>query len=166
MSSVRHLEPSSSLVWSSKPCLHFGIQSHFPIWHSIPSSFSLGIQNRCAYSFRHLESSFFLLFGIQKFFFLNLYYSEAQLLAFIFTGIAHFAFTILHSSSFSSPRYLVLISCSSCSSRLPLPLHMTQSFEFTTYISVMLLGLHLPFSCSSHRAVPFGRIFFLYSKVV
>ena len=87
------------------------------------------------------------------------YHSESQLIAFIFTGIAHLAFTILHSSSFSSPHYLALIACSSCSFGPPLPLHMTQSFEFMTHISVMLLGtLHLAFSCSSHKAIPFGHI--------
>ena len=59
----------------------------------------------------------------------------------------------------SSPRYLVLIAYSSCSSKLPLPLHMTWSIEFTAHISVMLLGTsYLAFSCSSHRAVLFGRI--------
>ena len=180
MSSVWHLKPSSSLVWRSEPCLHFGIQSHCPVWHSVPpSSFSFGVQSRCACSFRHLKSPFFFNFDVQSCYaysfrhfesppFLFLAFRvifpqpnhlESQLLTFIFTGITHLAFMILHSFSFSLPRYLVLIACSSCSSRLPFPLHMTQSFEFMSHISVMLLGtLPLTFSCSSHRATPFVHI--------
>ena len=45
-----------------------------------------------------------------------------------------------HLESFSSPCYLVFIACSSCFSRLTLPLHMTQSFETTTRILVMFVG--------------------------
>ena len=41
---------------------------------------------------------------------------------------------------FSSPRHFVLITYSSCSFRLFIPLHMIWSIEFTTHISVMLLG--------------------------
>ena len=143
----------------SESCLHFDIQSHCPTWHSMPpSSFSFGIQSCRAYSFRHLESPSFL-FLVFRVIFPQPCHSQSWLLAFMFTGIAHLAFTILCSSSFSSPRYLVLIVCSSRSSRLLLPLHMTQSIEFTTHISITLLGtLHLAFSCSSHRAIPFGRI--------
>ena len=41
----------------------------------------------------------------------------------------------------------------------PFPLHMTWSIEFMTHISITLLStLHLVFSCSSHRAILFGRI--------
>ena len=63
------------------------------------------------------------------------------------------------SKSFSSPGYLMLIACSSCSSRLTLQLHMTQCFEIMTNILAMLLGtLQLAFSCSSYKAVSFGHI--------
>ena len=45
-----------------------------------------------------------------------------------------------------------------CFSRFLFSLPATQSFEFTTHTSVMLLGtLYLSFSCSSHRMVFFGR---------
>ena len=160
-----------SSVWHSDPCLQFDIQSHFFLhfsiqshhipssWHSVSTSlFSFDVQSHCAYSFQHFESPLFLILAF-KVIFPQPYHLESQLLAFIFTSIVHLAFTILHSSSFSLPCYLVLIACPSCSSRLLLPLHMTQSFEFMTHISVMLLGtLHLVFSCSSHWAVPSGRI--------
>ena len=188
-SSFRSLEPLSlhSLAFRAIIiCLQFGVQTHvfstdvqshlfqfrrsepsFPIqafkptsvWHLEPSSSSIFfIQSRCAYSFKRLKSPSFLFLAF-KVIFPQPYHSESQLLAFIFTNIAHLTFTILHSSSFFSPHYLVLIACSSCFSRLPFPLHMTQSFEFTTHISIMLLGaLHLAFSCSSYKAVPFGHI--------
>ena len=113
-------------------------------------SFQFGIQSQCPFTVQHSElyswrseTSFivwsseplciliqafrvtiFPPFDIQSHF-SQPYHSESQLLAFIFIGIAHLIFMILHLSSFSSPHYLVLISCSSCSSRLPLPLHMT-----------------------------------------
>ena len=139
-----------AIIYSS-----LGIQSHLSQFRRVVR-FSFGVQSRCA--IKHLESPYFLLL-VFKVIFPQPCHPQSWLLAFIFTSIAHLAFTILHSSSFSSPRFLVFIAYSSCSSRLPFPLHMTQSFELMAHISVMLLGpLHLTFSCSSHRAVPFGRI--------
>ena len=159
--SERHSQPlePSFTVWRSELCLRFGIQSHRPTQYSKPlSSFSFGVQSCHAYSFRHLESPYFLLL-VFKVVFLQPCHSQSWLLAFMFVGVAHPVFMILHSSLFSLPRYLVLIAYSSCSSRLPLPLHVTQSFEFVAHILVMLLGTpHLAFSCSSRRAVPFGCI--------
>ena len=89
------------------------------------------------------------------------YHSESQSLAFIFTGIAHLTFIILHPSSLTSPCYPVLIAYSSLLVQILVPLHMTQSLEFTKHTSIVLLGtLHLSFSCSSDRVVSFGRRLF------
>ena len=75
--------------------------------------------------------------------------------------LSHYCSSILRiQASFSSPGHLVLIVCSSFSSGLPLPLHMTWSFEITKRISVMLLGtLHLAFSCISHKESPLDALF-------
>ena len=87
--------------------------------------------------------------------------SKSRSLAFIFTGIAHLTFIILHPSSLTSPCYPVLITYSSLLVQIPVPLHMTQSLEFTTHTSIVLLRtLHLSFSCSSDRVVFFGRRLF------
>ena len=83
----------------SEPCIHFDIQSHCPAWHSVlPSSLSFGVQNCCAYSFRHLESPSFLIL-VFRVAFPQSCHSKSQLMTFIFTGIAHLTFAILHSSS-------------------------------------------------------------------
>ena len=90
----------------------------------------------------------------------QLYHSGSQFLVFTYP----LALYILPSWFCILPHFphlatLVLITYSSCSSRLPLSLHLTRSFEITTHIYVMLLGtLHLAFSYSSHRAVSFGHI--------
>ena len=162
MSLVLGVQSHSSLPVS-------GIRSHYLsiVWRSEPSSYVFSLAFRVMSSVLSVQSYVFNLafrvtifphFGVQSNFSLALSFRVIAP-TFIFTGIAHLAFTILHLSLFSSPHYLVLIACSSSSFRLPLPLHMTQSFEFTTLILVMLLvTLHLVFSCSSHRAIPFKCI--------
>ena len=57
------------------------------IWHSEP----------CAYSFRHLESSSFILLAF-RIISPQPCHSESRLLTFIFTGIAHLTFMVLRSS--------------------------------------------------------------------
>ena len=177
----QHLELSFSFSSMFKTALlafrvaiffQFSIQSHS--YHSKPLSSVLSVQSHVFnlafravilfnLAFRtvvrtHYDIlSHFLSFGVQS----------RSSLALSFRIIApnihiHWhciSFTILHSSSFSSSRYLVLIGSSSCSYRLPLPLHMTQSFKFTTHTSLMLFStLHLAFSCNSHRVILFGCI--------
>ena len=99
--------------------------------------------------------------GIQSHHLSLFWHSELQLLAFIFISIAHLALTILHSFSVSSPRYLVLIACSSCFSRgfeliacvLILSLqHMTQSsivyvwfFHLYSFLCSLVVQLLLGF---------------------
>ena len=165
-----------SLAFRAIVCFQFNIQSHYVF-------FSFGVQSRVfslafkvVSSLWHLESLSSLAFDATIFlqfwcseplciliqaFRVTIFprHSESQLLTFIFTGISYLAFTILHQSSFSSPHYFVFIASSPCSSRLPFLLHMTQSFELTTHISVILLStLRLAFSCSTHIVVIFGRI--------
>ena len=94
---------------------HFGVQSHFSysFRHSMPPSlFSLAfwavIHIRSGTLSHHL--SLFLTFrAISP----QMHCSESQSLAFIFTGITHLAFMVLHLSLFSSPRYPMLIAYSS-----------------------------------------------------
>ena len=141
----------------SESCLHFSIQSHVQLGIQCQHlSLVFSVQSRCAYSFLSHHLSNLLAFRVISH---QPYHSKSQLLAFIFTGIVSLAFTVLHPSSFFSPRYFMLIVSSPCSSIFPHPLHMTQSFKFTAHILVILLGTpRLAFSCSSHKAVSFGHI--------
>ena len=139
-----------SSVWRSEPCLQFGIQSHCPL--------QFGISSSCAYSFRYLESPSFFILAF-KVIFPQSYHLESQLLVFIFTGIPNLALMILHSSLFSLPRYLVLIACSSCSSRASHPpQHMTQSFELIACVLILSLVSLTPCPC-----IVYVCFFHLYS---
>ena len=105
MSLVWHLEPSSSSVWRSELCLYFGIQIHCPSWHSVPpSSFSFGVQSRCAYSFRHLESPSSFIFGIQSCCAYSFCHLESPSL-FSFDIQSHYAYSFRH---FESLPFLLL----------------------------------------------------------
>ena len=172
LSPIQHSESLSSYclvfkvtvpftAWHSNSCLRFGIQSHRPTWHLVsPYSFSFSVYSYRAYSFRHLESSSFILLAFRVVS-PQPCHSESWLWTFIFTDIAPLTFMALRSSWFFFS-HLVALCLSPIRhrfSRFSFSLLMTQSFEFTTHTSVRLLGtLHLSFSRSSHRAVPFGRI--------
>ena len=105
MCSVWHLEPSSFSVWRSELCLYFGIQIHFPSWHSVPpSSFSFGVQSRCAYSFRHLESPSSFSFGVQSCCAYLFSHLKSPSL-FSFDVQSHYAYSFRH---FESPPFLLL----------------------------------------------------------
>ena len=112
-----------------------------------PFSFSFDVQSCCAYSFRHLESPSFLIFCVQS------HFSSALSCRVITSGIHNsLALHILLSRFYISSHFPHLVT-------LCLSLVHLVTFEFTTHISVVLLGtLHLAFSCSSHRVVPFGHI--------
>ena len=161
MSSVWHLESSSSSVWHLESCLRFGFQSHHPTRHLVlPSSFSFNIRSCHAYSFWHFKSPSFLIFGIQSRFSSTMSFRVTAPDIHVhwhYTSYLHgFAFVL----SLSSPHYIVLVAYSSCSSKLPIPLHMTWSLEFTTHISIMLLGtLHLASSCSYIGQTPLDESF-------
>ena len=143
-SSFRISEPFLSLVLgiqSHSSLLVSGIQSHYLsiVWLSEPSSYVFNLAFRAMSSVLGVQSHvfnlafralciliqafrviIFLHFGAQSNFSLALSFRVIAP-TFIFTGIAHITFTILHSSSFSSPRYLMLIACSSCFSRASHP---------------------------------------------
>ena len=168
---VQHSEPSClSSIWSLESLyfLSFGVQSCVFIL-AFRAIVQLGIWCHCLFlvlAFRvivHTHSSilshhFFSLLSF-KVISPQPCHLESLLQAFILIGIAYLVFTNLHASSFSSPHYFVLIASSPCSSRLPLPLHITYFFEFAIHILVMLLDTsRLAFSCGSHRAVYFEHI--------
>ena len=152
-SNFRLSEPLSLHSLSFKAiiiCLQFGVQSHvFNLTFKAIIFFSLAFRV-IVHTHSGIQSHYFFFLLAFRAIFPQPYHLESQLLTLIFTGIAHLTFTILHTSSFSSPHYLVLITCSSCSSRLPLPLHMTQSFEhifqsccwtpYTQYSHVVYIG--------------------------
>ena len=110
---------------------HSGIRCHC---HSLVLAFKVVVHTHSSILSYHL--SFLLTFKVIS---PQPCHSKSQFLTFISTSIAYLTFMVLHSPSFSSPCYLVFITYSSCSSRFPLPLHMTQSFEFATHISIMLI---------------------------
>ena len=99
-------------------------QGHTYIDH--PSSYQLSSTSRVFVQY-DIQSHIFS-FGVQS----RCAYSSRHFESPLFL---HFG----HLESFSSPGYLVFIACSSCFSRLTLPLHMTQSFEITTSILVMFV---------------------------
>ena len=95
-------QPPSSSIWRSEPCLRFGIQNHRSTQYSVPPFlFSFGIQSFRVYSFKHLESSSFIILAFRVIS-PQPCHSESRLLTFIFTGIAHLTFMVLHSSSIFS----------------------------------------------------------------
>ena len=95
-------QPPSSSIWRSEPCLCFGIQNHRPTQYSVPPFlFSFGVQSFRVYSFKHLESSSFIILAFRVIS-PQPCHSESRLLTFIFTGIAHLTFMVLHSSSIFS----------------------------------------------------------------
>ena len=103
------------LSWSSIRCHIFDvqsnipdIQSHRPTWHLVsPYSFSFGVYSCRAYSFRHLESSSFILLAFRVVS-LQPCHSESWLRTFIFTNIAPLTFMALCSSWFF---FLTLLPC-------------------------------------------------------
>ena len=121
------LESFLFLVLAFRAIIPFGIQCHHHFFFLVLAFRAIiyfGVQSHRTYPFRHLEPPSF---HVLKFKVVSpqLYHSESQSLTFILIGITHLALMGLHLSLFSSPRYLAVITCSSCSSRLPPPLHMT-----------------------------------------
>ena len=154
------------LVWHSNPFsipihafwviifLSFDVQNHCSVWHSVPPSF--------------VSSAFKAIVRIHSKTLSHhlsvLWHSESFLLDCIVQGHSPWhsyslALNVLPSWLCIYPRFphrvtLCLSLIRHCSSRILFSLLLAQSFEFTTHISVMLLGtLRLALSCSSIRVV-------------
>ena len=139
MSSVWHLESPSSSVWRSELCLHFDIQSHCPTWHSVPPSlFSFGVQSR----FFPALSSIVMALGI---------HIRWHCTSCLHDFYVHPHFPHLVTLCLSLVHYVLLDFSFPCTWHSPLSSwHIFRSCYWGT--------LHLASSCSSHKAVPFGRI--------